>query len=297
MNRLRLWHSIRLITSLAVVVCVLLTGCASTGEAEHTAQAVVVTSTTLAETAVTPMTEPTAVATQTTMTSETVAFGENATTTSCAEEPIFDEQCQPIFLSDTLAANGYSYNDLNDRACRQLMVVVGNGHRADISLYELNDGVWSDKAELHCTGNLGYNGLSANKKEGDGCTPIGLFTIGSAFYQTDVPPETNLDCFQITENSYWVDDPNSAYYNQYVTDTSVKDWNSAEHMIDYPGYEYGFVINYNPECVKGEGSAVFFHIGEGYTAACIATSKNNCLQYIATLDKARNPCVLLVPTR
>lgn len=56
-------------------------------------------------------------------------------------------------------------------------------------------------------------------------------------------PNTGLTTFKITNDTYRVDDPNSAYYNKRVDGTQNKDWNSAEYMIDHPTeYEYGFVI-------------------------------------------------------
>ena len=124
-----------------------------------------------------------------------------------------------------------------------------------------------------CSGYLGRNGTNDSKKEGDGCTPLGLYSVGSGFYIKEAP-ETGLDLFQITQDTYWIDDPNSQFYNQCVEGTENKDWKSAEHMISYSKeYLYGFVVDYNLAAEKGVGSAIFFHINSNPTAGCIATTE------------------------
>ncbi|MDE5831152.1 MAG: hypothetical protein K2H53_06060 [Clostridia bacterium] len=59
---------------------------------------------------------------------------------------------------------------------------------------------------------------------------------------------------------YWVDDPKSKYYNQLVNIKNIeKDWDSAEHLIDYPvQYEYLIEIKTNPNCIPGKGSRSIF---------------------------------------
>ena len=124
-------------------------------------------------------------------------------------------------------------------------------------------------------------------------TPKGLWGIGQAFYQ-GTKPNTKLDSFKIDSNTYWVDDPNSSYYNTRVTTTSG--WSSAEHMSAIPGYKYGFVINYNMNpVVKGKGSAIFFHVANGGpTGGCVACVEDKVVAYLNKLDKAKNPYILIV---
>ena len=153
---------------------------------------------------------------------------------------------------------------------------------------------WICNEERSCSGFVGRNGASDNKREGDGKTPAGLFGVSDAFYMYDAP-ETGLDMFEITRDTYWVDDPDSRYYNTRVEGTENKDWDSAEHMIDYnPAYLYGFVIDYNPEAVYNMGSAIFFHVSTGGgTAGCVSTGQHYVLQYLALLDKNCNPQILI----
>lgn len=199
----------------------------------------------------------------------------------------------PDEIRSLLEKNKDYLNSLIKNECQQLIVVNTEGKNAVVSYYSFIDKTWIKNNDLTTTAFIGMNGSVSDKKEGDGCTPLGLFKINSAFYIHE-KPQTKLDLFQITEDSYWVDDVNSAYYNQYVTDVDKKDWNSAEHMIDYNGYKYGFVVDYNPTCVPGSGSAIFFHIGYNPTAGCIATNEEMILKYLSALDKDKNPFVLIV---
>ena len=200
---------------------------------------------------------------------------------------------QPAELTELLESRGIGYEELDEISCSQLVTVVSIGTTAQIRFYSCEEGAWKELPDLNCNGRVGRGGVSMDKQEGDGSTPSGLFGIGSAFYIAN-QPDTGLDLFQITDQTYWVDDPNSAFYNQKVEGTQDKDWNSAEYMISYDVYRYGFVVDYNPQAVKGAGSAIFFHIGDTPTAGCIATEENMVLTYLKALTQERNPHILIV---
>ena len=91
------------------------------------------------------------------------------------------------------------------------------------------------KCALEVSAFIGKNGLISNKQEGDDCTPIGKFDLGLLLGTHDKIFNKNYDYTKISSDMYWVDDSNSIYYNKLVDVTKVeKDWNSAEHLIDYP---------------------------------------------------------------
>lgn len=60
---------------------------------------------------------------------------------------------------------------------------------------------------------------------------------------------------------HWVDDINSKFYNQLIDITKVKkDWNSSEHLIEYPKqYEYAIEIKTNPKIYQVK-EVQFFYI-------------------------------------
>lgn len=199
---------------------------------------------------------------------------------------------QPQQLTALLQACGSDYDQLAQKNCTQLVTVEATGTTARVRMYTCTDGQWQEQTEFATDGRVGRGGVSAQKQEGDGCTPRGLFGIGSAFY-IHAQPQTQLDIFTITEDTYWVDDPDSVFYNQRVEGTELKDWDSAEHMIDYDSYRYGFVVDYNLMAEYAAGSAIFFHIGSSPTSGCIAVSEDMVLRYLALLDKNCNPFILI----
>ena len=199
----------------------------------------------------------------------------------------------PDAMTDVLAQNGNSPEDLSSIGCRQLVTVSSYGSGAEIRFYELADNAWTEDESLSCSGYVGRNGVTSDMHEGGNASPKGLYHIGDAFYIYS-QPETGLSSFQVTSDTYWVDDPNSVYYNQRVEGTANRDWSSAEHMIEIPQYEYGFVIDYNTEAVYNAGSAIFFHISYGGTAGCVGTDRDHVLSYLSKLDASQNPYIIIV---
>ncbi|MBQ9279460.1 MAG: L,D-transpeptidase family protein [Clostridia bacterium] len=146
------------------------------------------------------------------------------------------------------------------------------------------------KCHIHTCAFIGRNGATEHKVEGDLKTPIGEFDLGIAM---GMHPETaftnhlHVPYLAINENLYWVDDANSKYYNQLVDISNVeKDWQSAEHLIDYPkSYEYLIEIKCNPQNIPGKGSAVFLHaVDKGPTAGCVAVECEIMKKIIESVD-------------
>ena len=194
-----------------------------------------------------------------------------------------------------LSKGGISVDKLNQKNIKQLVVVDSSGTSASISYYENNNGTWTSDSGLTTSGYVGRSGTTSSPSEGKSATPKGLYAIGDAFYQ-NTQPNTKLNSFKITSNTYWIDDPNSKYYNQKVEGTANKDWSSAEHMSTINSYKYGFVIRYNMDpVVKGAGSAIFFHINHGSpTGGCVSAPEDKVLDYLAKLDKSKNPYILII---
>ena len=221
-------------------------------------------------------------------------------TTPATSQPTQPTQPQVSYASELeqmLAQCGESYQSLASKSCTQLVTVSAKGITADIRFFTYENGQWQEWAGMRTSGCVGRNGVTSPdyKREGDGCTPTGLYPVGLGFYIPSMP-NSGLDMFQVTQDTYWVDDPNSQYYNQRVEGTENKDWKSAEHMINYTRqYQYGFVVDYNRDpIVKGKGSAIFFHVSTTSTAGCIATSESMVLSYLARLDKTQRPHILIV---
>lgn len=205
-----------------------------------------------------------------------------------------NENSLPDSLKKIFKYSNINVSLLENHGCEQLITVQSQGSSAIINFYSFENDVWVINEELSCSGYVGENGVTENKREGGNTTPKGLYSISDAFY-INTEPDTGLDTFEITEDTYWVDDPDSIYYNRHVEGEKLGDWNSAEHMIDYDtSYEYGFVIDYNTDAVYNAGSAIFFHVSYSPTAGCVGTDVEHVLMYLSVLQSTRNPYILII---
>ena len=166
---------------------------------------------------------------------------------------------------------------------------------ATIETFENVNGAWRQVNSF--PGNIGKNGFTYNKIEGDGHSPIGIFTLGTAFGRYP-NPGTSMNYRQSTPNDFWVDDSNSTLYNTWQEGPVNERWNSAENMY-IPQYNYAFLINYNTvDRMKGKGSAIFFHVwsGEGTgTGGCTAIAEDNVISILKWLNPSKNPVIIEGP--
>lgn len=144
---------------------------------------------------------------------------------------------------------------------------------------------------------IGHNGVTTDKSEGDGKTPLGVFELGIAFGTHDkknIELDSSLDYVTINESLYWVDDAVSKYYNKLVDVSKViPDWKSAEHLIDYKiEYEYALEIKANPQNIPHKGSAIFLHCSNNKpTAGCVAIEKKKLIELIKNI---RNDTIITI---
>jgi L,D-peptidoglycan transpeptidase YkuD (ErfK/YbiS/YcfS/YnhG family) len=142
------------------------------------------------------------------------------------------------------------------------------------------------------------------KREGDGRSPAGVFTLSAAFGQ--VPKEQLLDIkmpyIYLMDGVECVDDPASRFYNQMVDTNKVDavDWHSSEKMW-HPGiwYRWGAVVDHNKTpVVPGAGSCIFLHNwsepGET-TAGCTAMAPEQMKGIILWLDPDKHPVLVQLP--
>ena len=188
------------------------------------------------------------------------------------------------------------------------LIVVEIGKENIMKVYE-NDKMVKEIKHVE----IGKNGVSNNTYEGSITTPLGQFDLGIAFGTHDL--NIKYPYIKITDNLYWVDDPNSKYYNKlislnkkintydypYIINENKKDFLSAEHLQDYPQqYEYAIYIEYNVNGEKyengeGKGSAIFLHClgNKGYTGGCIAIPKEEMKFILNFLDMKKTPKIII----
>ncbi len=146
--------------------------------------------------------------------------------------------------------------------------------------------------------------LSPQKREGDGKSPAGVFTLSAVFGYAS-PEEMGslkMPYIHIIEMIECVDDVNSAYYNSLVMRTEVDsvDWHSSERM--WRGkiwYEQGVVMDHNVNPTeKGAGSCIFLHNWAGpddTTSGCTAMDPADMREIIYWLDESKNPLLVQLP--
>lgn len=132
---------------------------------------------------------------------------------------------------------------------------------------------------------LGKGGVRADKREGDGATPIGTFPLRRLWFREDrlTAPKTELMLRNIAAADGWCDDPSHADYNRPVTLPFPA---SHEKMAREDGlYDLVVELGYNDDPpIAGRGSAIFLHIArDAYlpTEGCIALAKEDLLRLLA----------------
>lgn len=190
-----------------------------------------------------------------------------------------------------------------DGAEQHLVVVVeeaddvaGHLHR-----YERREDGWR-RAGAPAPVVVGHSGVGA-KREGDGRSPSGVFSLGPAFgYAAEPPSGVRLAYRAMSPGAVCVDDPASSRYNRIVDAARIDDgdWTSAEPMrrdLD-PGdhlYEWGVDVGYNPEAEPGAGSCIFLHVWRDETsptAGCTALPADRLLEVMRWLDPDRRPVLV-----
>jgi len=203
---------------------------------------------------------------------------------------------------------------------RQLVLVVApdwDSPRGQLQAFERDAQGWHAHGQRFDVA-LGRNGSAwgiglhpaqtdgPQKREGDGRSPAGIFTIGEAFgYAPRI--DSALPYQPMRESSYCIDVPDSPLYNRIVDADRVGAEavaGSTEPMrldLHHDGdrrYREGFVIGHNPQAQPGAGSCIFAHLwraqGEA-TAGCTAMEPSDMQRLLAWLQPGAAPLFVLLP--
>lgn len=175
----------------------------------------------------------------------------------------------------------------------QVVVVIVSEENATLFFYEKDMlGEWEEV--LRTPAIIGKNGVGKSQ-EGDGKTPLGIYSFIKAFGILE-DPGCKMQYIQVDESHHWIDDEKSKYYNQFVSIRDIEmDWESAEHICEYEeAYHYVLATSYNEENIPGKGSAVFLHCTSEdmeHTAGCIAIP-GQCMQEI--MKRVDKECKLII---
>ena len=139
---------------------------------------------------------------------------------------------------------------------------------------------------MACT--IGKNGISSRKKEGDKCTPRGVFSFGKLYYRADrvKKPKTKISTRIIKKDMGWCNDITSKFYNKEI---KVNKKIKHEKLFRKDNlYNFLVIINYNTQNIKvGIGSAIFLHLTNNYkkTAGCVAVREKDFLIILKLINK------------
>jgi L,D-peptidoglycan transpeptidase YkuD (ErfK/YbiS/YcfS/YnhG family) len=140
---------------------------------------------------------------------------------------------------------------------------------------------------LKCS--IGKNGIKSKKKEGDKCTPRGVFTLGKLYYRADrvQKPSSKIATKIIKKDMGWCNDVSSDLYNKEI---KINKKILHEKLFRNDNlYDYLIVINYNTKNIKrAKGSAIFLHLTKNYkkTAGCIAVKEKDLLIILKLINKS-----------
>jgi L,D-peptidoglycan transpeptidase YkuD (ErfK/YbiS/YcfS/YnhG family) len=132
---------------------------------------------------------------------------------------------------------------------------------------------------------LGRGGVRADKREGDGATPVGVLPLRKVLYRPDrgPAPHTAVPVQPIGRDDGWCDDPASPDYNRPVRlplDASAEALWREDAVYDIIG-----VLGWNDSPVQpGRGSAIFLHLAKpdyAPTEGCVALAEGDLRRVLA----------------
>jgi L,D-peptidoglycan transpeptidase YkuD (ErfK/YbiS/YcfS/YnhG family) len=134
---------------------------------------------------------------------------------------------------------------------------------------------------------LGRSGIRANKREGDGGTPRGIFVLRRLWWRADrmARPRTGLPVRRIRRSDGWCEDPQDRRYNRPV---QVPKRSTADRLWRADAlYDLIIEISHNTRPrIAGRGSAVFVHVARpkfAPTAGCVAVRAKDLQRLVERL--------------
>jgi len=131
---------------------------------------------------------------------------------------------------------------------------------------------------------LGRGGIKANKREGDGGTPRGIFYPRQLWWRADrhIRPRTFLPTRAIRPEDAWCEDVASRHYNRSIrlAEGEPGDRLAREDHL----YDFIVEIDHNTRPrIAGRGSAVFLHLARANfspTAGCVSMTHSAMLRLL-----------------
>ena len=195
-------------------------------------------------------------------------------------------------------ANGLA---VQPAGARQLITVVAASTRtthATARIWRREGACWKVAGGPY-PARLGVNGLSADRREGDGTTPAGTFRIHTTMYGNEPNPGVRFRYVRTRCGDWWDEDPASPNHKRFVRTRCgsrppfrVKSAGMWEERVAYP---FLAVVEFNMRpTVPGRGSGIFLHAQTGGpTAGCISLRKGDLRRVLRWLRPGSSPHIAI----
>ncbi|CAL9601101.1 L,D-transpeptidase family protein [Streptomyces sp. enrichment culture] len=183
----------------------------------------------------------------------------------------------------------------------QVITVKASGSYATVTAWAKESSGWKAKFSTDA-GRVGSSGVTdgATRRQSTYTTPSGTYTITEGFGH--VPGGTSMPYHVVTADDWWVQDPESKFYNHMhgeagadlpLTESGER---GSEHLINYPTqYAKALVINFNRwPATPGRGAGIFLHVnGNGATAGCVSVPRATMDQIMSWITPAARPRIAI----
>ncbi|MGL5354520.1 MAG: L,D-transpeptidase family protein [Clostridium sp.] len=189
-----------------------------------------------------------------------------------------------------------AYTSPASNSSQLITITSKGGSNGELVMWEKDSaGNWSEVDRMFAR--LGEGGMKVSNEvyEKDMCTPTGVYTLTESFGVAK-NPGSGVPYRLLDGSEYWVDDPNSPFYNTMQFGEPNGRWESAEHLTDYQNaYKYSLVVDYNRSpVIPGKSSAIFLHVDVGIpTWGCPAVAENKMIKILNWIKPSSNPKVIL----
>ncbi|MBQ3383442.1 MAG: L,D-transpeptidase family protein [Bacteroidales bacterium] len=183
------------------------------------------------------------------------------------------------FMSMMIGRDNKTVEELSTLPKDVKQVILVQDHK--LSLWNRTDFSWEMAFEVPC--HYGKNGLNADRHDGDGTTPIGLFKVLYCFGNAP-DPGAGMTYREVQRTSYWSGEKED--YNTWVDlEPGSREMKRSEYLYKFKiSYKYAMAIDFNTNpVVWGKGFAIFIHcdyLDDQTTAGCVAIEEKYMLRLV-----------------